>query len=100
MQQQDRVIEVRAMRGPSGVLIDVDGPYADERGNRTHGIYWRDEAVHTALLMLAVASTTYDSATEFARVIDEARASIGLQDSSGPLQYQGSADSSAAARPQ
>jgi len=71
----------------------VDGPCGQ------HTIYTPDETVHTALLMLAVAATSYDSASEFASVIDRARAGIAVQPSGGPLQYQPSADS-LAARPQ
>jgi hypothetical protein len=93
--QQDKVIEVRAVRGPSGrVLIDVAGPLNQSV------IYTPDESVNVALLMLAVASTAYDSASEFAAVIDKARAGIALQASGGPLHYQPSADALAAERPQ
>jgi hypothetical protein len=92
--QPDKVIEARVVRGPSGqVLIAVDGPCGQQP------IFTPVECVHTALLMLAVAGNAFDSATEFAAVIDRARASIALQPSGGPLQYQPSSDG-LAARPQ
>jgi hypothetical protein len=93
--QPEKVIEVRTVRGPSGhILIDVAGPLGQKI------IYTPDESVHAALLMLAVASTAYDSAVEFASVIDRARAAIAIQPSGGPLQYQPGVDAAAAERPQ
>jgi hypothetical protein len=93
--QPEKIIEVRAVRGSSGhILIDLAGPLGQKI------IFTRDESVHAALLTLAVAATAYDSAVEFAAVIDRARAAIALQPTGGPLHYQPGADAAAAERPQ
>lgn len=91
----ERVIAARVVRGPSGqVFVAIDGPCGQ------NPIFTPVEAVHTALLMLAVASNAFDTAMEFASVIDRARASIAVQPSGGPLTYQSSADALAAERTQ